>query len=248
MNLLTNEQIAYLKSLDSKEKRREFLLDCLIGNITAQEVDFEIPINYGKFENDGTGFNTTTAPRTFTETLNKIRQYYEKDLNFNEEISEAIDKMILKNEPLKFDAKEEDGCIKASGLPYESRHISYEQYLKWLNETYNPKGEESKWDKNPKLEDVIKSKLLIRGFKNEDLLNNRGLIGATIDETVIEVVKNYRFANENTEAKFTKEDIKNAYLTAIVDYLKADIPKNPFNSQESVEKYLKKIKNDKSAN
>lgn len=149
MNLLTNEQIAYLKSLESKKKRREFLLDCLIGNITAQEVDFEIPINYGKFENDGTGFNTTTAPRTF----------------------EGID-------------------------------------------------EEYKWDKNPKLEDIIKSKLLIRGFKNEDLLNNRGLIGATIDETVIEVVKNYQFANENTEEKFTKEDMRKCFNEA--RYLKME--------------------------
>jgi len=33
------------------------------------------------------------------------------------------------------------------------------------------------------LETKIKQKLLDRGFSNETLLNNRGLIGATIDET-----------------------------------------------------------------
>ena len=32
------------------------------------------------------------------------------------------------------------------------------------------------------IEQKVKTKLLIRGFSNENLLNNRGLIGATIDE------------------------------------------------------------------
>ena len=41
------------------------------------------------------------------------------------------------------------------------------------------------------LEDNIKSKLSVRGFTKEQLLNNRGLIGAAIDETIIEVVKNF---------------------------------------------------------
>lgn len=39
-------------------------------------------------------------------------------------------------------------------------------------------------------EKKIRNKLLIRGFPNDKLLNNRGLIGATIDEAIIEVVKN----------------------------------------------------------
>ena len=39
-------------------------------------------------------------------------------------------------------------------------------------------------------ENRVKTKLLIRGFSNEALLNNRGLIGATIDETILEVIKN----------------------------------------------------------
>ena len=38
-------------------------------------------------------------------------------------------------------------------------------------------------------EQKIKTKLLIRGFSNKTLLNNRGLIGAVIDETVREIVK-----------------------------------------------------------
>ena len=40
------------------------------------------------------------------------------------------------------------------------------------------------------LEDKIKNSLLIRGFSKETLLNNRGLIGATIDETILATVKN----------------------------------------------------------
>lgn len=36
---------------------------------------------------------------------------------------------------------------------------------------------------NEKDEKIIKEKLLVRGFSEKQLLNNRGLIGATIDET-----------------------------------------------------------------
>ena len=39
-------------------------------------------------------------------------------------------------------------------------------------------------------EKKIINKLLMRGFPNDKLLNNRGLIGATIDEVILEVVKN----------------------------------------------------------
>lgn len=39
-------------------------------------------------------------------------------------------------------------------------------------------------------EKKIRNKLLMRGFPNEKLINNRGLIGATIDEVILEVVKN----------------------------------------------------------
>jgi len=40
------------------------------------------------------------------------------------------------------------------------------------------------------LEETVKSNLLTRGFNKETQLNNRGLIGATIDETALTVVKN----------------------------------------------------------
>ena len=40
------------------------------------------------------------------------------------------------------------------------------------------------------LEKRVKEQLLIRGFSNELQLNNRGLIGATIDETTLDLVKN----------------------------------------------------------
>ena len=41
-----------------------------------------------------------------------------------------------------------------------------------------------------KFEKKIRNKLLIRGFPNDKLINNRGLINATIDETILAVVKN----------------------------------------------------------
>lgn len=41
-----------------------------------------------------------------------------------------------------------------------------------------------------KIEETIKLQLLLRGFNEEKQLNNRGLIGATVDETILAVVKN----------------------------------------------------------
>ena len=40
------------------------------------------------------------------------------------------------------------------------------------------------------IEEKVKMNLLTRGFDNKTQLTNRGLIGATIDETLLEVVKN----------------------------------------------------------
>lgn len=40
------------------------------------------------------------------------------------------------------------------------------------------------------IEEKVKLNLLARGFDKDAQLNNRGLIGATIDETILEVVKN----------------------------------------------------------
>ena len=45
------------------------------------------------------------------------------------------------------------------------------------------------------IEEKVKTKLLMRGFSKETLLNNRGLIGAATDETVLELVKNLGIAN-----------------------------------------------------
>lgn len=45
------------------------------------------------------------------------------------------------------------------------------------------------------IEEKVKMNLIARGFGNETMLNNRGLIGATIDETILEVVKNLRIAD-----------------------------------------------------
>jgi hypothetical protein len=42
------------------------------------------------------------------------------------------------------------------------------------------------------IEEKVKMNLLTRGFDNKTQLNNRGLIGATIEETILEVVKNLR--------------------------------------------------------
>jgi len=49
------------------------------------------------------------------------------------------------------------------------------------------------------IEEKVKANLLVRGFDNKAQLNNRGLIGATIDETILEVVKNLRIADDSCQ-------------------------------------------------
>ena len=49
------------------------------------------------------------------------------------------------------------------------------------------------------IEEKVKMNLLTRGFDNKTQLNNRGLIGATIDETILEVVKNLRIDDVNCQ-------------------------------------------------
>lgn len=39
------------------------------------------------------------------------------------------------------------------------------------------------------IEQKVKTKLLIRGFSEKKILNNKGLILAVIDETILEVIK-----------------------------------------------------------
>ena len=61
------------------------------------------------------------------------------------------------------------------------------------------------------IEEKVKMNLLIRGFDNKTQLNNRGLIGATIDETILEVVKKFAYSDVSKQreqfiafAKFAK--------------------------------------------
>lgn len=50
-------------------------------------------------------------------------------------------------------------------------------------------------------ENEIKNRLLMRGFPNEKLLNNRGLIGATIDEAILLTVKNLAIHNVSQQSE-----------------------------------------------
>jgi len=88
MNLnLNTEQIAYLKGLDSKEKRREFLLDCLVENVIgesekiifgnfdflkdADSPRYLFPHEMEQIQRLNPSFTNTTAPRTFEQLQNK---------------------------------------------------------------------------------------------------------------------------------------------------------------------------------
>jgi len=47
-----------------------------------------------------------------------------------------------------------------------------------------------------KLEEKIRTKLPVRGFSNETIINNRGLIGTVIDSTIIELVKTITISDD----------------------------------------------------
>jgi hypothetical protein len=53
---LTKEQIAYLKSLDSKKKKRKFLLDCLIENVEIDNSEITKTIPTGNVIEDSINF------------------------------------------------------------------------------------------------------------------------------------------------------------------------------------------------
>jgi len=55
------------------------------------------------------------------------------------------------------------------------------------------------------IEEKIRINLLARGFESDALQNNRGLIGATIDETIIELVKNLKINVIKTNLFFNKQ-------------------------------------------
>lgn len=78
------------------------------------------------------------------------------------------------------------------------------------------------------IEEKVKMNLLTRGFDNKTQLNNRGLIGATIDETILEVVKNLRIADVSCQRE---------QLLAFVGWLYGNLDKEV--EQMIVDDYLK---------
>jgi len=213
---LNLEQIEYLKGLDSKKKQRKFLLDCLVESIIGESVKIkddkcEVCLMYPKIKNSNkcescdfciknylennpyfislmsrkvtdspskkaeeinrlnSLYTTTTASRTF-ENIQNRQEYGTGNFDFGKAYVEAIDRIIPKDELLKFDAMEE------------------------INEEF---------EKN------IKTNLLARGFSVSQVLNNRGLIGATIEETIDEMKKHHESAN--SKKKYTEEDMFNCF-------------------------------------
>lgn len=94
------------------------------------------------------------------------------------------------------------------------------------------------------LENKVRQQLLSRGFTKEQLLNNRGLIGAVIDEVALMIVKNLaihsvsdcfsfaRYLNEHFEY-FDNTDIGDVYKHKSGDglYSEEDIFDEWFNNR-----------------
>lgn len=120
---LTSEQIAYLKELDSKKKRRKFLLDCLVESVIGESEKYNYKtqneiakdlLNHVPSKSDieftENGLwrfkSTTTAPRTFESIPKQIKISGCDTLKGNYNVK-AIDK---KDELLKFDVLGNEKC------------------------------------------------------------------------------------------------------------------------------------------
>lgn len=117
---LSEEQIAYLKGLDSKKKQRKFLLDCFVDNLIDEfNKNYIITLSGIKkisdlpSENIDKGieelkkiykchdeqlFTNTTAPRTFENR----QEYSTKDYDFEKGIKESIEMRIPHNPEAKY--------------------------------------------------------------------------------------------------------------------------------------------------
>lgn len=119
---LSEEDIAYLKGLDSKKKQRKFLLDRLLESVIGESAK----IDYGKFENEGHKHDLSDnqkrarylLPHEHEEMMWKFKEF---DLG-KMSIDEARE-LLQKGEIDMVDfikvasKKEDDGCVKISGLP-----------------------------------------------------------------------------------------------------------------------------------
>lgn len=77
------------------------------------------------------------------------------------------------------------------------------------------------------VEEKVKAKLLSRGFKEKQLLNNRGLIGAAIDETQ-EVVKNINYDTVLATVPYQKCPVCEGMGQIFVNQL------DPYNTNSSI--------------
>lgn len=89
------------------------------------------------------------------------------------------------------------------------------------------------------MEKIIKQKLINRGFKEETLLNNRGLIGACIDETeAITVTRCYTtFAGRQQEILEFAEYIAKEHYQLVNQIGKIHYWKNEENAKTTVQLY-----------
>ena len=91
---LSKEQLAYLKSLDSKKKKRKFLLDCLIENVESPRIEIHFSYVQKPFFLDEV---TDKKPNYSTEEIELVKH------NINQrEVTEQG------SELLKFDMLEEN--------------------------------------------------------------------------------------------------------------------------------------------
>lgn len=272
---LSEEQIAYLKSLDSKKKRRKFMLDCLVESVIGESAEFVDRHIFENYANDLLDKEITLETCQSLKTKSIHHSLYELASKFRNKEKQILDTFskeklldLVQNGTIQIsdmihseNRKIEKLFPKPKGTMIDPEKISdfpitkvdYGQFenektnqdpilpfsttsttaprtftpsgnhfkdsidlgvqaISAINEAYKKANEKKdellKFDmlEVEEFEKEIKTKLYARGFSISKILNNRGLIGATIQETMSKVNE-----SANSEKKYTEEDMRNAF-------------------------------------
>jgi len=184
---ITKEQVEYIKSLDSDKDRKEFLLTAIIENVTSlgESAKFDGRLAY---EDKQVELLKITD---FPSKINPIP----KEMDWTTTTAPRTFEGILNRQ----EYGTEDFNFGKAYVEAMDRIIPQDELLKF-----------EKLDEiNEEFEKNIKTNLFAREFSLSQILNNRGLIGATIEETINEMKKLDESAN--SKKKYTKEDMRNCF-------------------------------------
>jgi len=248
MKILNDEQLAYLKSLESPKKRRKFMLDCLVKNVLGESVKSvkisDLPKT--KVNDEIIVFHlNNTVPKTFENLLNDDRFMSPSDV-----IQRSVD-LGLKgfraiNEAYETaDKLKNDESAKKETQRIEEEKPSIETKVEKHQFENMPKGYEHCFYKVKVPMDKFGSKEVYDAV-DEYLKNNQSAKSNYTPEEV-DMAKNLMTEREKfaenvkkiDEKKWTDEDMRRCFFKGLSIFCeKSQV------SQQDFYNYLKSLKNE----